>query len=69
LPFIANNGQNPRMGFELRKKGKVVKVEELVKRVKKIQEETQAVLKKVQEEIKNRQIGIGESQRNTKLGT
>ena len=22
LPFEANNGQNPRMGFELRKKGK-----------------------------------------------
>jgi len=22
-PFTANNGQNPRMGFEMRKKGKV----------------------------------------------
>ena len=52
LPFMANNGQNPRMGFELRKRGKVVKAEEFVKRIKKIQEKTQAVLKKVQEEMK-----------------
>ena len=38
-PFMANSGQNPRMDFELRKKGKVVRAEEFVKRMKEIQEE------------------------------
>ena len=36
LPFMANNGQNPRMGFELRKKEKVVKTEEFIVRIKEI---------------------------------
>jgi len=49
---MANNGQNPRMEFKLRKKGKVVKVEELVVKIKEIQEKAQVVLKKVQEEMK-----------------
>ena len=49
LPFMANNGQNPRIGFEIRKKRKVVKTEEFVEKIKRIQEKTQAVLKKVQE--------------------
>jgi len=49
---MANNGQNPRMGFEMRKKGKVLRAEEFVTKIKKIQEEMQAVLRKVQEEMK-----------------
>jgi len=52
LLFMANNGQNPRMGFELRKKGKMLRVEEFVVRMKEIQEEAQAALRKVQEEMK-----------------
>jgi len=44
--FMANNGRNPRMGFEMRKKGKVIRAEELVAKMKEIQEEAQAVLKK-----------------------
>ena len=36
----------------MRKKGKVVKAEEFVAKIKGIQEEVQAVLKKVQEEMK-----------------
>ena len=52
LPFIANNGQNPRMGFEMRKRGKVLRAKELMVKIKEIQEEAQVVLRKVQEEIK-----------------
>jgi len=51
-PFMANNGRNPRMGFEMRKKGKVLRVEEFVTKMKEVQEEAQAVLRKVQEEMK-----------------
>ena len=51
-PFMANNGQNPRMGFEIRKKGKVMKAEEFTMKMKEIQEEAQAALRKVQEEMK-----------------
>jgi len=52
LPFMANNGQNPRMGFEMRKKGKVLRVEEFAAKMKEIQEEAQAALRKAQEEMK-----------------
>jgi len=31
-----NNGHNPRMGFEMRKKGKMVRVEEFAKKIKEI---------------------------------
>jgi len=51
-PFMANNGQNPRMGFEMRKKGKVLRAEEFAAKIKEIQEEVQAALRKVQEEMK-----------------
>ena len=52
LPFMANNSWNPRMGFEMRKKGKVMRAEELTAKIKEIQEEAQVVLRKVQEEMK-----------------
>jgi len=51
-PFMANNGRNPRMGFEMRKKGKVLRAEEFAVKIKEIQEEAQAALKKAQEEMK-----------------
>ena len=51
-PFMANNGRNPRMGFEMRKRGKVLRAEEFVAKMKEIQEEAQAALKKAQEEMK-----------------
>jgi len=51
-PFMANNGQNPRMGFEMRKKGKGLRMEEFAAKIKEIQEEAQAVLRKAQEEVK-----------------
>jgi len=52
LPFKANYGQDPRMGFEGRRKGKYKVVGRFVKRIKKIQEKAKAVLEKAQEEIK-----------------
>jgi len=51
-PFMANNSRNSRMGFEMRKKGKVLRAEEFAVKMKEIQEEAQAVLKKAQEEMK-----------------
>ena len=52
LPFKANYGQDPRMGFEGRKKRKYEGAKRFVTKIKKIQEEVKVVLKKVQEKIK-----------------
>jgi len=52
LPFKANYGQDPRMGFERRKKGKYKGAEKFIEKMKEIQEEAKVVLEKVQEEIK-----------------
>jgi len=52
LPFKENYRQDPRMGFEGRKKGKYVGAEKFVEKMKKRQEETKAVLKKVQEDMR-----------------
>jgi len=51
-PFRANYGQDPRMGFEERRKGKFKAAGRFVERMKKIQKEAKAVLGKVQEKIK-----------------
>jgi len=51
-PFKANYGQNPRMVFEEKRKGKYEVAEKFVKRMKKIQEEAKAALGKAQEEMK-----------------
>ena len=45
-PFKANYGQDPRMGFEGRRKGKYEMAGKFVERMKKIQEEAKAVLGK-----------------------
>jgi len=50
--FRANYGQDPRMGFEERRKGKFKAAGRFVERMKKIQKEAKAVLGKVQEKIK-----------------
>ena len=52
LPFKANYGQDPRMGFEGRRKGRYEVVGRFVERMKKIQKEAKAILGKAQEEIK-----------------
>jgi len=50
--FKANYGQDPRIGFEGRRKWKYEVVGKFVEKIKKIQEEAKAVLEKAQEEIK-----------------
>jgi len=52
LPFKANYRQDPKMGFEMRRKGKYKGVEKIMTRIKEIQKEAKAVLGKAQEEIK-----------------
>jgi len=49
--FKVNYSKELRMGFEIRKKGENVKVEEFVKKMKKIYEKTKMVLRKSQKEI------------------
>jgi len=51
-PFKANYRQNPRMGFEGRKKGKYKGAEKFIEKMKKIQEEAKAALEKTQEDIR-----------------
>jgi len=48
----ANYGQDPRIGFETRRKGKYEGAEKFVMKMKKIQEEAKAVLGKAQKEMK-----------------
>ena len=50
--FKANYGQDLRMGFKGRRKGKFEAAENFVNKIRKIQEEAKAALGKVQEEIK-----------------
>jgi len=52
LPFKVNYGQDPRMGFEGRRKRKYKAVGKFVERMKKIQEEAKAALGKAQEKMK-----------------
>jgi len=49
---MANYGRELRIGGDIRKKGKVEKATEFVKRLKRVQEEAEVALKKVQEEMK-----------------
>ena len=52
LPFIANYEQDPRMGFEGRKKGKYAGAEKFMEKIREIQEKAKAVLEKAQENMK-----------------
>jgi len=51
-PFMANYRKELRMGGDIRKKGKVEKVIEFMERMKQVQEEAVAALKKAQEDMK-----------------
>jgi len=51
-PFKENYGQDPRMGFEGRKKGKYAGAEKFIEKMKKIQEEAKAALGKAQADMK-----------------
>jgi len=50
--FKANYEQDPRMGFEGRKKGKYMGAKKFVEKIKEIQEEAKAVLKKAQKDMR-----------------
>jgi len=52
LPFKANYGQDPRMGFKGRKKGKYVGAENFIEKMKKIQEKVKVALEKAQADMK-----------------
>jgi len=52
LPFKANHGQDPRMGFEGRKKGKYKGAEKFIEKMKEIQEKAKAALGKAQEDMR-----------------
>jgi len=51
-PFQVNYGREPRMGFDIRKKGKNEKAEKFMKEMKERHEEARAALVKLQEEMK-----------------
>jgi len=51
-PFKANQGQDPQMGFELRKKGKYEGADKFAERMRKVQKEAKAALQKAQEDMK-----------------
>jgi len=51
-PFKAHYRQDPRMGFEMRKKEKYAGAEKFIEKMKEIQEEAKAALGKAQEEMK-----------------
>jgi len=51
-PFMANYGKELRMGGDIRRKGKVESATAFVERMKKVQEEAEAALRKTQEEMK-----------------
>ena len=50
--FMANYGRELRMGGDIRKKGKVKSVMEFVERMRKVHEEAEAALKKMQKDMK-----------------
>jgi len=51
-PFQINYGREPRMGFDIRKKGKNEKAEEFAREIKERHKEARAALVKSQEEMK-----------------
>ena len=51
-PFKANYRQDPRIRFEGRKKGKYMRAKKFMEKIKEIQEEVKAALKKVQKDMR-----------------
>ena len=52
MSFKANYGQDPRIEFEMRRKGKYKDTEKFVMKIREIQEKAKVALGKVQEEMK-----------------
>ena len=51
-PFKANYGQDPRMGFEGRKKGKYERAKKFIEKMKEIQKEAKVALGKAQKDMR-----------------
>ena len=51
-PFKINQGQDPRMGFKIRKKEKYKGVKKFAEKMRNVQEEVKAVLQKAQKNMK-----------------
>jgi len=68
MPFKVNYGQDPRMGFEGKKKGKYKGAKKFIEKIKEIQKEAKVVLEKVQEEIKKYADRKREEVDNYKVG-
>ena len=65
-PFKVNQGQDPRMGFEMRKKEKYEGAKIFAERMRSVQEEAKTALQKAQEDMKryaNRERGEVEEYR------
>ena len=58
--FITNYGRELRMGADIRRKDKVKKVTEFVKRMRKVQEKVEAALRKAQKKIRSRKVEKGQ---------
>ena len=67
-PFKANYEQDPRIGFEERKKEKYKRAKKFIKKMKEIQQKAEAALGKVQEEIKKYTDGKRGEVDNYKVG-
>ena len=52
LPFKANNGQDPRIGFKIRKKRKYKKAEKFAEKMRNVQKKAKIVLQKAQKNMK-----------------
>ena len=52
LPFMTNYRRELRIGEDIRRKKKVEKATEFVKRIKRVQKEAEAALKKAQGDMK-----------------
>ena len=50
--FETNNSQSPRMGFELRKKGRYERAEKFTKKIEEVQGEAKVALAKAQKDMK-----------------
>jgi len=63
LPFKANQGQDLRIGFEMRKKGKYEGAEKFLERIRNVQEEAKAALQKAQDYCNETTGKLGHPQR------
>jgi len=67
-PFIANYGRELQMEGDIRKKGKVERAAEFVKRTKKVHKKAEAALKKAQEDMKRQADRRRKETKNWKKG-